>query len=891
MMTLVIFLLLMDSAVLFSQCKEHFILHESSKAGGIADGTDNYYLDLIIQDIAIAGQKNFNEISLQFDYQVNYVTDRCIPGKVDISVLPVTVKCQPLFYHGYDISNAIRPAKADLVFNLLQDDGYVSDSLIFSDIPLEKDSNLYTSMASVRNDTSFSLSVSFSRGIFHYTQASYELFRDRILEIDQYYAASLVADTTRIWVENGFLSETGNRPEMILRQAELERIIKYIQPGRFPSAFLPGQYDIDGLDAKCQELIRTSKRFTAIINYDRFGSDVSGGMSSVKELIKNYLEVFDHYHRLAYRSDFRFVNFIEGLASPGFTNAGLFSVYRSICRNHPVNSHTLRSWCRLLVRGLIERGEVFDTTGNQLRALTYYNSAYDLARLMNLREDQSKALQLAGRMKSGISESYMEISRKSALTENPALAAQYFRDAMNLFSGKDEINPVPAWLHDYEIWLFEYFENQAIKYIDLKNYDKALIYLNEIQFHCLSSASYPCPEKFHDWMGMVRKGIYLDLLDKAWNLSLKNESQAEEFYRQAVAMRSMAGYRIEKVVREENLEVSFRQSNYDGLMQKGLSYYNTGEFVSALYYFNNALALEKFVLPRPYPDLYDYRQYAARRVILQFLSDGRVKTWANDLEGAELVAKQVRRMLTDYQFSENDSLASQYFYLEENILQNKCEKIVEEFNDLMSKAESARVNNDLVLAGKMTEDAVNLSMTHLDCGIRDDDAWNQKVLLESPSDFRKMEKELDELVHKSSTEYLLAFQDLRDYYYNEKLLEQGVVFIPLFDRVIQQKDSAFLVGMLDHYIMLKDFDHAFRLLKRLNELGISSTGLEDEQKTLAGFMARRDARDTTITKPWIRLESYVGHDKWFRSFRRSYESSWLKATGWKVKYWPFIWKK
>jgi hypothetical protein len=890
MMTLVIILFFMIPLSVFSQCKKHFILDQSVTTGGI-DGIDNYYLNLIIQDIALAGQQNFNEILLKFEYQIHYVTDRCAPGKVEISVLPLAVKCDPLFYHGYDISNAVKPEKADLVFNLLQDEGYISDSLIFYDISPEKDSNLYTTLATVRNDTSLSLSVSFSRAVFHFTQFSYNLFRDRILQIDQYYAASLVADSARVWADNGFLSETTGRPEMILRQAELGHIIKYIKPDQFPSAFLPGQYDLDGLNAKYHELIRKKKRFVAIISYDRFGSNVSDRMISVKEMIKNYLDRFDHYHNLAYHADFRFVNFIEGLARPDFNNAGLYSVYKALCRNQNVSRGALRCWCRLLVQGFIERGDSFDTTGNQLRALTYYNSAYDLARLMNLGEDQSKAIQLAGRMKSGISESYMEISRKSALTENPAMAAQYFREAMNLFTGKDEINPVPVWLHDYEIWLFENFESQAVKYIDLKNYDKALIYLNEIQFHCLSSASYSCPEKFHDWMGMVRKGVYLDLLDKAWNLSLKNESQAEEVYRQAVAMRSMAGYRIEKDVKEESLEVSFRQSKYDGLMQKGLGYYNAGEFVSALYFFNNALAIEKFVLPRPHPDLYDYRQYAARMVILQFLSDGRVKTWANDFEGAESVAKQVREMLTDYQFSENDSLTSQYFYLEENILQNKCEKIVEEFNDLMSKAESARVNNDLVLAGKMTEDAVNLSLTHLDCGIRDDDAWNQKVLLESPSDFRKMEKELDELVHKSSIEYLLAFQDLRNYYYNEKLLEQGVVFIPLFDRVIQQKDSAFLVGMLDHYIMLRDFDHAFRLLKRLSELGISSVNLGDQQKSVADLMARRDARDTTITKPWIRLESYVGHDKWFRSFRRSYESSWLKATGWKVKYWPFIWKK
>jgi pentatricopeptide repeat protein len=103
-------------------------------------------------------------------------------------------------------------------------------------------------------------------------------------------------------------------------------------------------------------------------------------------------------------------------------------------------------------------------------------------------------------------------------------------------------------------------------------------------------------------------------------------------------------------------------------------------------------------------------------------------------------------------------------------------------------------------------------------------------------------------------------------------------------------DSAFLAGMLDHYISLKDTDHAFSLLKRMCELGMSSKHLSDRQRSVARLLAGRDSRDVSISEPWKLLDSYTGKNKWYRSFNWSYKFTWLSATGWKITYWPFIWK-
>jgi hypothetical protein len=416
------------------------------------------------------------------------------------------------------------------------------------------------------------------------------------------------------------LSETGNRAEMLFRQIELERIISYISPDKFDAAFQPAQYDLTGLNAKYRELSRLDKRMGAIINYNRYKTNALEDIIVEKELLEHYLDRFDHYYRLAFKSDFRFVNFVEGLSTPAYSNAFLSAAHRTINLRQKISPAISRYWGRQLALGLTGRGAEFESSANQLRALTYYRSAYEFSRLMHIHDCQQTAYTLAGRMIDSISASYIEISRKSALTDNPAMAAQYFRDAKDLFADREFKSFEPLSAKEYENWLFTNFENQVVKYLGLKNYNKALAYLNEIQLHCTSDPSFPFPEEFADWMRTARTGIYLELLNRAQELVLKDELQdAEDVFSRAVEMRLRAGYRIDKDARESKLESGFMQVHYNELVEEGMRYLNKEEFSSALYYLNKAVFLESFGITRHDTGLYNYRQAAARKVMLAFL--------------------------------------------------------------------------------------------------------------------------------------------------------------------------------------------------------------------------------------------------------------------------------
>jgi hypothetical protein len=209
----------------------------------------------------------------------------------------------------------------------------------------------------------------------------------------------------------------------------------------------------------------------------------------------------------------------------------------------------------------------------------------------------------------------------------------------------------------------------------------------------------------------------------------------------------------------------------------------------------------------------------------------------------------------------------------------------------MNDMSGAEKEQDFIRAYQLSNDAIKLSMANLKCGINDEEAWLSKFRFEPLADYQQMEKDLDLLVDNPVTEYLAAFQELKRYYNKNKLLEEGVVFIPLSERVLQQKDVGFLTGMMDHYLYLKDLDQALKILKRLCELQVDPSLLKQRQEKLAKAMAVRDFTENHPEKPWEILESYTGKDKWYHAFNWSYKLEWLKTSGWKLKFWPFIWRK
>jgi hypothetical protein len=203
----------------------------------------------------------------------------------------------------------------------------------------------------------------------------------------------------------------------------------------------------------------------------------------------------------------------------------------------------------------------------------------------------------------------------------------------------------------------------------------------------------------------------------------------------------------------------------------------------------------------------------------------------------------------------------------------------------------AKMKGDYIRAFHFSNEAVQYSLDHLECGIRDTEAWYERVLLEPLAVFQEKSFKLEQYEGVTPKAYLETYQDLSKYYYRNDLLNQGIVLESFNQSVIRSDNVEFLAGFLDYYIRQRSLSQGLEILKRLHQLGIEPGLVSEEQKSLALLFVQRDVIMNNSQDPWEILDTYVSEDKWFHDFRWAYKRNWIVESGGNIRYWPFIWKK
>jgi len=877
----------------FSQCKASHSLSETALIKGALRGTGYYYRNLIIQDLALAAGISIHEVTLRLDYHLHVTYDQCTLHRLEIAVRPVDARCNPYLYREFDVSASLVPSAADLVFYIRNQLGIISDSIVINNFPLrEKTGKPFVWLMDI-NPLEGRVTPFFARAVFHYDQQAYDAFRDHVLIIDEYYAAAALADSVYRLIGGGFLSEKGTCGELFLRQAEIERMARYVTPGKFDSLTVSGHYDPARLQEKHLRLIRYGTRYKTLLEQPGLARRCfpSPGMTDL--MISSWLGWQDHYRRMAYHTDYKFINFFEDVAVPSFSTAILWSGYGRLREFGLKPGLCQRAVAGKICGALTERAERFENAGSQIHALRYYESALSLARLTHLRQQEKFALEKVCRMKQEVLYSYLRISGLASGRDNPLLAVQYFRRAGDIYQS----NHLPCLDQDtlarFERSMYRDFESRVPLLIGDGAFRKAAAFLQEIRSRCQESPAWQCPGELTEWSAAVSQGIYDELIRDVRHWMAREElAEAEQIYRQAGNMRATGAYPIVPAPDEQKMGNRFRQMYYDDFVDEGTRYFDKAEYDLALYYFSKAYHLQNGNLLAQRIELPQYRRESARHVIEKLFSDTRLKIWAHDLETAGHYMEQAGSMMAEYNIASGDPLRVEYERLKNEVFTSQCIAARNVFDDLMEQVFKKREAQDFSTALSLANEAVNHSLNHISCKIRDDQAWYQKVVLEPLAGYQQKEMALQQLAYGPPEPYLNAFRELNSYYSRQKLLEQGVIFIPLKERVLKAEDIDFLTGMYDHYVWMNDPGQCLALLVVLHQKGAERKMMSGRQWNLAKLIAKDDVKNLgTETMPWEFMRAHVGTDPWFRPFRWSYKLAWIRETRGKIRYWPLIWKK
>jgi hypothetical protein len=857
---------------------------------GVLNNPDNYYRNLIIQDIALASQQAFDDIVIGFGYDLNFSVDQCDGPQAEIKVYPLTAQSHPLIYRGVDISDYLKPERADLVFHVVNEMGITSDSVLFTGIPVDALSDLYTVRHIEKTDLDGELSVRFSRAVFYFTRNSYSGFRDAVLAVDRYFAASALADSALRWSERGPLMETDTLPLLVMRRLELERIYTYllegIQPALGPE--IPDFHDLRFRVARIAVLLtryRTLERQLGA-HHPNWRGALPG------HLLTRYFDLPDHYHSLAFSGDFRNGAYLEELASPVFDNSFLVLAGVEIDELFPAHLSGLPLIAQKVVNSAIVRGERFEMSGNQIRALEYYESALKLALISGSPSYDDSLPYRICRLKKEIVNSYLDISRKAFQRDNPGMTMSYFREASSLIAKDGFARCGDYYLKEFEDWLYTSFITRSNELIGSGIYRKAIAYLDELNDLCLLSAVHPCPPEMQPLFRDARHGLYRETLQEALHMFNQEEFlESELLLDQAVRIRLAAGYRIARDAAEARLEGAFHQRKYDEFIEEGSRNLNRKEYSIALYYFNKADILDNGNLTEPDPGLAGRRTTAAREVIHQMMSDTRTRAMSYDFKGYESGLERVDRMLKEYGFDSDLEMIEEFNSLKDDADLHLCNTVRSHYDEMLAGVLDAKDSANFVRARRLAEETVQYSLEHLQCGLDDSRAWYEKVVLEPLAVWQEKDMTLGIYHGVSRQEYIAKYNDLRNYHLRNRLLNQGIPLETLHRKVMQADDPAFLMEFLQFYAAQPNLELALEVLKKLFAMGIDPALVAEDQKTLGHLFARRDAVVNNSEEPWVTLDRYIGQDKWFSDFRWSYRLGWISGTGWNLRYWPFIWKK
>ena len=147
-------------------CQEPYTSNGADAIRGIVNNPDGYYRNLIIQDIALSNQQAFEEVSVRFHYELDYIVNQCHEDRLEISVSSLKIKCDSLYYRDFDVSGSVRPEKADLVFHIYNKMGILADSVVFFGISIESDSSLYSYIQFPKDRSEGAILARFSRAVF-----------------------------------------------------------------------------------------------------------------------------------------------------------------------------------------------------------------------------------------------------------------------------------------------------------------------------------------------------------------------------------------------------------------------------------------------------------------------------------------------------------------------------------------------------------------------------------------------------------------------------------------------------------------------------------------------------------------------------------------------------
>lgn len=422
--------------------------------------------------------------------------------------------------------------------------------------------------------------------------------------------------------------------------------------------------------------------------------------------------------------------------------------------------------------------------------------------------------------------------------------------------------------------------NLYFKYLDLgdadlnaKKFQNAIGYYEQAGRVCSEYKEISCTDDLDKGLFHARTGVYGDLMtDADRSYYAKDYAKAEKQLTEAAAYRQT--YKLEKNANEDALFIKIKQAVYDDYIAKGRNSSTSKKYGDALSYYDYARTIETNYSIKRNSALGGYITTAAQEFSLQLVADGLKFVDSNNLTQARSKYSQARDNASKYGLEGNKTLEREFAKLKDKIFAQECLNAQNEYDRLMREAVSKINTKAYPEADKLLVQAQNHAVDNADCEIDARSAKDkQKEIAQAANYMNQITAVDNQLNSRNYRPAIEMYITANDYFTRNNVARFGLKCDDLYT-FITTKNSDFINYASSYYIETKQYDKSLSLMKLLPAKGYDKNYTKVNQTQLATALAQRDYSQNPSGDYKSAILGYVGEDKFFKKFTKSYKKAW-----------------
>ena len=786
-------------------------------------------------------------------------------------------------YKGFSLSPALLPSSVDIEAKVLSQKNEFIKSFKLKDIKIEKGFSAEIEM-NFEDTLSRNYKLQIENKNFHYNSFSQKRFDKLIDLIDDYYASETKLSLCQEKLQSIHFENVDMLTLYDYTLDDAEKILEHISRRDFPGNLNLEIFDPIHFIAKYNDI--ANKISEARTQLDKMLSTLdliyyNKGVDFTK--LFNYEKAIPYFEK-ALQINPLFAPAYYQLAVAYFNENQLSKAAENILfvLNKTRPDYSLLNESKNLAKDIYS---AYIALAKQLNSEEKYYEAIDKLDSAKTFCSSSQHIQCNDEIfktmvvsKKGIYNYYTSIAQKALNTSNSELAEKYAQDAYDFQQLNKEWIKEATEANEILSAVALIYTEKGIKLNQSENYRPALYQLDNAVSICKNHEFINCSDKVNEALNIAHNGIYNSILSSIrQQLNFNQPDLAESLIDTAKSYQRQYPQYIQSSNEVESLLEKAKYQRYTKLIQDGKQFLSINLHESALSNFEKARDLEKNYGFKKEIELAALFQKAAKPLLLEKISDAKVKAWGNDLADAQSMLENIKKLQSLYYLEEDKDVNLAIKELRSKISVRECQNYQDEFDNNISKANQQLKEKAFIYATKFANDALQISSLHVDCKINSTQAQELKSKYEPASSFQQLLQSAEESFDNSNfqkaiDQYMLAIQ-----FYKTKEIEKFNLNIPSLDEWVGTKNNNnFLAYTCNYFYSINEINKAFSMLKQLKTRNYPQNYAIQLQEQIATAMANRDKLAMPLADPKTNLDSYTSNDKWFKYYNKAYLKAWKK---------------